>query len=68
MRCLCPSSRRWEGSISSAMCLAWLTVCEPRASEILVVDQSGEPALAALVSQFTAAGARIIPCPGRGAS
>jgi GT2 family glycosyltransferase len=49
-------------------CLDSLAACEPCASEILVVDQSGDPALAALVSQFAVAGARIVPCPGRGVS
>jgi GT2 family glycosyltransferase len=49
-------------------CLDSLVACAPRPSEVLVVDQSGDPALAALVSDFSAAGARVVPCPGRGVS
>ena len=49
-------------------CLDSLAACEPRPSEVLVVDQSADPALAALVSHFSASGARLVPCPGRGVS
>src|SRR5215471_6223333 len=49
-------------------CLDSLAACEPRPSEVLVVDQSGDPALLALVSDYSAAGARVVPCPGRGVS
>jgi GT2 family glycosyltransferase len=49
-------------------CLDSLSACQPRPSEILVVDQSGDPALTALVEKFASAGARVVPCPGRGVS
>jgi GT2 family glycosyltransferase len=49
-------------------CLESLTACEPRADEILVVDQSGDPAIDQLVGGFAASGARLVPCSGRGVS
>jgi GT2 family glycosyltransferase len=49
-------------------CLDSLAACVPLPSEVLVVDQSGDPALATLVSRYSAAGARVVPCPGRGVS
>ena len=49
-------------------CLGSLAACRPRASEILVVDQSGDPAVADLVRRFAPAGARLVPCLGRGVS
>src|SRR5687767_13895344 len=45
-------------------CLASLAACEPRPLEILVVDQSGCPEIAALVAGHD--GARLVPCVGRG--
>jgi len=49
-------------------CLESLAACAPRADEVLVVDQSGDPAVASLVATFSEAGARLVPCPGRGVS
>lgn len=49
-------------------CLASLAACSPRAAEILVVDQSGDPEVASLIDGFDAAGARLVPCRGRGVS
>ena len=49
-------------------CLESLAACEPRAAEILVVDQSGDGAVAELVSRFVAYGANVVPCEGRGIS
>jgi GT2 family glycosyltransferase len=45
-----------------------LAACSPRAAEILVVDQSGEHAVAESVAGFTSIGARLLPCSGRGVS
>jgi GT2 family glycosyltransferase len=47
-------------------CLGTVAACRPGAAEILVVDQSHDPAIAALVDDFTAAGARLVPSYGRG--
>lgn len=47
-------------------CLESLTSCTPRASEILVVDQSHEPAIAALVEEYAVASVRLVPSHGRG--
>jgi GT2 family glycosyltransferase len=47
-------------------CLETLTACAPAAAEILVVDQSHDPAVTALVDEFSGAGARVVPCHGRG--
>jgi GT2 family glycosyltransferase len=49
-------------------CLGALAACEPSAAEILVVDQSGDPEVAAVVAESSAAGARLVPCDGRGVS
>jgi GT2 family glycosyltransferase len=49
-------------------CLDSLAACRPRASEILVVDQSGDRAVAELVRRFATSGARLVPCAGRGVS
>jgi hypothetical protein len=49
-------------------CLESLAACTPRADEILVVDQSGDPAVAAVVADFETAKARLVPCEGRGVS
>ena len=47
-------------------CLESLAACEPGAAEILVVDQSRDPAVAHLVAEFASARARHVPCTGRG--
>ena len=49
-------------------CLDALAACRPRAEEILIVDQSGDPAVAKLVDEFSPIGARLVPCDGRGVS
>jgi GT2 family glycosyltransferase len=47
-------------------CLAALSGCAPRASEILVVDQSGADEIKSLVERFAGAGARYAYCARRG--
>jgi GT2 family glycosyltransferase len=47
-------------------CLESLSQCRPRASEILVVDQSGLKEVESVVHRFRAAGARTVQCAGRG--
>jgi GT2 family glycosyltransferase len=47
-------------------CLAALSRCAPRASEIVVVDQSGADEIKSLVERFAEAGARYAYCAGRG--
>lgn len=47
-------------------CLASIARCEPGPGEILVIDQSHDPEIAALVEQFAPAGARLVLCHGRG--
>jgi GT2 family glycosyltransferase len=47
-------------------CLASLSECEPGASEILIVDQSGAPAIKALAERFARFGAGYLYCDGRG--
>jgi GT2 family glycosyltransferase len=47
-------------------CVASLVACEPGAEEILVVDQSGDPALADAVHAAGDGRARVVPCDGRG--
>ena len=49
-------------------CLEALAQSRPRADEILVVDQSGDPAVAGVVDEFAVMGARLVPCDGRGVS
>jgi GT2 family glycosyltransferase len=49
-------------------CLRSVAACSPRAAEILVVDQSHDPAVADLVTRFASAGARLVPCQGLGVS
>jgi GT2 family glycosyltransferase len=49
-------------------CLESLAACQPRASEVLVVDQSGDLAVADLVGEFAFSGACVVPCSGRGVS
>jgi GT2 family glycosyltransferase len=41
-------------------CLASVAACEPRAAEILVIDQSGGGAIRSVVEQFEPAGARVV--------
>jgi GT2 family glycosyltransferase len=53
---------------SLTACLESLAACDPKPAEILVVDQSGDPEVESLVERFAAAGARLVPCPGRGVS
>jgi GT2 family glycosyltransferase len=43
-----------------------LARCDPRASEIVVVDQSHTEALARVVSKFNHIGTRLVLCEGRG--
>ena len=43
-----------------AQCLASIASCDPPAAEILVVDQSGDEAVADLVSRYSDAGARLV--------
>jgi len=47
-------------------CLESLFGCRPRASELLVVDQSGGTAVATLVDELAGSGARRLPCAERG--
>jgi GT2 family glycosyltransferase len=49
-------------------CLGSLSECSPRPAEILVVDQSGDGAVSQAVATFARAGARTVPCDGRGTS
>ncbi len=43
-----------------------LVACDPRADEVVVVDQSPGPEIGAVVARFAGAGARRVPCAGRG--
>jgi GT2 family glycosyltransferase len=49
-------------------CLESLAVCRPRAAEILIVDQSHDPAVEELTQRFAGIGAQLIPCSGQGVS
>jgi GT2 family glycosyltransferase len=49
-------------------CLESLATCRPHADQILIVDQSHDPAVAGLVASFASIGARLVPCFGVGAS
>ena len=49
-------------------CLESLAACDLAADEVLVVDQSGDPEIAALVAAHDANGMRLVPCAGRGVS
>ena len=49
-------------------CLESLATCTPPAAEIVVVDQSGDPAVRELVDAFASSGARLVRCEGRGVS
>jgi len=47
-------------------CLGSLTACRPCADEILVVDQSHDPAVAEVVAEFASARARVVSCARQG--
>lgn len=47
-------------------CLESLARCEPRASELLVVDQSRGDVVSQVVAEFEDEGARLVECLGRG--
>jgi GT2 family glycosyltransferase len=47
-------------------CLRSIHACDPAPGEILVVDQSGDPAVAAVVERFTEGRARLVPCDALG--
>lgn len=47
-------------------CLESIAECVPGAAEVLVVDQSGDPEVSVLVDAFSAIGARLVACNGRG--
>ena len=47
-------------------CLSSITSCRPMADEVLIVDQSHDPALAAVVDRFSHLGVRLVPCEGTG--
>src|SRR5215208_1922459 len=47
-------------------CLESLEACRPRAREIVIVDQSGEPSTKAVVDRFAHIGARTVPMAEKG--
>jgi GT2 family glycosyltransferase len=49
-------------------CLGSLALCSPRATEIVIVDQSADRATADVVAGFRDIGARRVPCTRRGRS
>jgi GT2 family glycosyltransferase len=49
-------------------CLVSVAGCTPGAEEVLVVDQSADPAIASLVGEFARVGAKLVRCEGRGVS
>lgn len=49
-------------------CLESIAACSPRAAEILLVDQSHDPAVAEVVDALASANARLVPSHGRGAA
>jgi GT2 family glycosyltransferase len=49
-------------------CLESLAACEPRAAEILVVDQSKASEVGHTVAAFESAGGRLVPCADLGVS
>jgi GT2 family glycosyltransferase len=49
-------------------CLESIALAEPMPSELLVIDQSGTPAVGAVVSRCRMPGVRVLPCSGRGAA
>jgi GT2 family glycosyltransferase len=48
------------------VCVGSLVRCDPRADEVLVADQSADPAVAELVAGFADAGVSLLRCDGRG--
>lgn len=55
-----------DGPLAAA--LASIAACRPTAAEIVVVDQSGDWAVAEVVQRYASAGARLVSCTGRGVS
>jgi glycosyltransferase involved in cell wall biosynthesis len=51
-----------------AACLTSISHCNPRPAEIIVVDQSNDDAVHAVVAGFGPAGARLLTSPIRGKS
>lgn len=49
-------------------CLDTVAACRPGAAEILLVDQSHDPVLAAIADELAAAGVRLVRSHGRGAA
>jgi GT2 family glycosyltransferase len=49
-------------------CLDTVAACRPGAAEILLVDQSHDPVVAAIADEHAAAGVRLVPSHGRGAA
>jgi GT2 family glycosyltransferase len=49
-------------------CLDTVAACRPGAAEILLVDQSHDPVVAAIADELAAAGVRLVPSHGRGAA
>lgn len=49
-------------------CLESIARCDRRADEVLLVDQSRSPEVAALIGEFGSIGAKLVPCAGRGIS
>jgi glycosyltransferase involved in cell wall biosynthesis len=49
-------------------CLESLAKCDPRAAEVVIVDQSRGREIADIVSGFADIGARRVPCEERGVS
>lgn len=47
-------------------CLESLSRCDPRAQEVVIVDQSADGAVGEVVSRFGELRARLVPCPERG--
>jgi GT2 family glycosyltransferase len=47
-------------------CLRSLEACRPRAREVVIVDQSGEPSTQEVVAKFAHIGARAVPMEERG--
>ena len=47
-------------------CLDSLAACDPAPDEVLVVDQSGDPAVRVVVEAVGGSAFRLVPCAGRG--
>ncbi|MGH3003602.1 MAG: glycosyltransferase family 2 protein [Gaiellaceae bacterium] len=54
------------GRDSLRACVQSLAECSPPATEILLVTQANEDSVQLLAEEFGDAGARLVPCPGRG--